>query len=226
MSDTKSEKGWIELFNGRDLSGWRALSKDGKHEWRVAGKVTLNPDDEKLFAIEPGEGIFVNGDKGRTANIATELNHADCEAHIEFVVPKGSNSGVYFMGHYEIQVLDSWGKEEVQYSDCGGIYCQWINNQAVGGTPPRVNAAKPPGEWQTYDVIFQAPRFDEKGNKTRNAMFVKVVHNGVVVHENVEVGGATRASMPGPERTQGPLMLQGDHGPVAYRNVRIRPLKP
>ncbi len=226
MPNSRSESGWMELFNGRDLSGWRALSQDGKHEWRVAAEVTPKADDETHFAIEPGEGIFVNGDTGRTANIATDLKHGDCEAHIEFVVPKGSNSGVYFMGHYEIQVLDSWGVKELKYSDCGGIYCQWIDKKPVGGAPPRVNASKAPGQWQTFDVIFRAPRFDANGNKTENAKFVKVIHNGQVIHENVELGGPTRASMPGPERTEGPLMLQGDHGPVAYRNVRIRPLKP
>lgn len=218
--------GWIELFNGRDLAGWHARGGKKDHDWLVAGKVSTKPDDERRFEIEPGEGIFVNGERGRTVDLLTDVTHGDCEAHIEFVVPKGSNSGVYFMGHYEIQILDSWGVEEPKYSDCGGIYCQWIDGKAVGGRPPRVNASKPPGEWQTYDVIFRAPRFDEDGNKIENAVFVKVVHNGVVVHENVEVGGPTRASMPGPERPAGPLMVQGDHGPVAYRNVRIRPLTP
>ena len=224
MAASKSEGGWNELFNGRDFTGWRALSKDGKHDWRVAGKVTPKPDDDKLFAIEPGLGLFVNGDAGRTANLATERTHGDCELHIEFVVPKGSNLGVYLMGHYEIQVLDSWGVTELKYSDCGGIYCQWINNAAVGGTAPRVNTSKAPGEWQSFDVIFRAPRFDAKGNKIKNAVFEKVVHNGVLIHENVEVGGPTRAAMPGAERAEGPLMLQGDHGPVAYRNVRMRAL--
>jgi len=226
MSASDSEAGWIELFNGRDFTGWRAAKEGATHEWCVAGKVTPRPDDEKQFAIEAGEGIFVNGEKGRTANIATELKHGDCEAHIEFVVPKGSNSGVYFMSHYEIQVLDSWGVEELKYSDCGGIYCRWIDKKPVEGTPPRVNASRAPGQWQSFDVIFCAPRFDGNGNKIENAKFVKVVHNGVVIHENIEVRGPTRAAMPGPERAEGPLMLQGDHGPVAYRNVRIRPLKP
>ncbi|MFQ6130670.1 MAG: DUF1080 domain-containing protein [Armatimonadota bacterium] len=212
---------WVELFNGEDLSGWRAR---GEHEWLVAGGVSLKPDNAKQFAIAEGTGIFVNGEGGRTRDLFTEYQHGDCELHIEFVVPKGSNSGVYLMGHYEIQVLDSWGVEEPKYSDCGGIYCQWIDNKAVGGRPPNENASRPPGEWQEFDVIFRAPRFDEAGNKTANARFEKVVHNGKVIHENVEVGGPTRASMPGPERARGPLMLQGDHGPVAYRNVRIRPL--
>ena len=81
--------------------------------------------------------------------------------------------------------------------------------------------SRPPGEWQTYDVEFRAPRFDENGRKTANATFVSVVWNGELVHENVEVDGPTRASMLNDEAPEGPLMLQGDHGPVAYRNIRI-----
>jgi hypothetical protein len=87
-----------------------------------------------------------------------------------------------------------------------------------------VNASLPPGQWQTFDVVFRAPRFDASGKKTRSARFVKVAHNGKLIHENVEVTGPTRAATYNDEKPTGPLMLQGDHGPVAYRNVRVRPL--
>jgi hypothetical protein len=139
------------------------------------------------------------------------------------MVPKGSNSGIYFMGRYEIQVFDSYGKKEVKHSDCGGIYQRWGKHKD-NGHAPKVNAAGKPGTWQTYDVVFRAPRFDENGKKTENAKFVKVVHNGKVIHENVEVTGPTRAAMKenAPEETKGPIRIQGDHGPVAYRNFRIR----
>jgi hypothetical protein len=127
------------------------------------------------------------------------------------------------MGKYEIQIVDSWGVTELRPGICGGLYPQWIDAQNYGGHAPRVNATRAPGEWQTYDVVFQAPRFDEKGNKIANARFVSVVWNGHLVHENAEVEGPTRAAMGGGEEQQeharGPLMLQGDHGPVAYRNV-------
>ena len=79
--------------------------------------------------------------------------------------------------------------------------------------------SKPPGEWQTYDIVFKAPRFNQAGNKTDNAKFVKVIWNGKIVHENVEIEGPTRAAIPGKETTKAPLMLQGDNGPVAFRNV-------
>lgn len=220
--------GWIELFNGENLDGWQGTAGPDHNAWQTASAVVPDPataaEEHQLFVITPGSGILVNGTKGRTCNLFTERKHGDCKAHLEFMVPKGSNSGVYFMGKYEIQILDSFGKDQVDFSDCGGIYARWINNRNVDGHAPRVNAAKAPGEWQSYDVVFKGPRFDEGGKKIANACFIKVVHNGQVVQENVELTGPTRSSMRGPEQACGPLMLQGDHGPVAYRNLRIRPL--
>lgn len=225
------EKAWTELFNGKDVTGWKPLIVDDPgstiHErmsWMAAEEVTLDPDDTTKFTIRPGEGILVNGYTGRTSNIFSEFHHGDCELHLEFMVPHNSNSGVYFMGKYEIQILDSWGETELRYGTCGGIYARYIDEKDVGGRPPRVNASKQPGEWQSYDVLFRAPTFDGAGNKTTNAVFEKVIWNGIFVHEQAEVDGPTRASIPGPEQPTGPLMLQGDHGPVAYRNLRIRSL--
>ena len=94
------------------------------------------------------------------------------------------------------------------------------------GIAPRVNACKEPGNWQTLDVIFLAPRFDAAGKKTANAKIVKAVLNGEVIHENQEMKTPTGSNYVKPEVAAGPLMLQGDHGPVAFRNVRVRPLNP
>ncbi len=208
------------LFNGKDLAGWRQPSG----EWKAVKAVTLDLKDDKLFALEPGQGVLVNGAKGRTPNLISEFKHGDVEAHIEFVVPKGANSGVYFQGRYEIQVFDSWGVREPKYSDCGGIYQRWVDDKGFEGHAPRVNASKPPGEWQTFDVVFRAPRFNPAGRKIANARFIKVTLNGQVIHENVEVTGPTRAAtFENDEQPTGPLMLQGDHGPVAYRNLKIEP---
>jgi hypothetical protein len=214
----------IQPFNGKDLSGWRQPAG----AWQAASAVAPDTAEPKKFSITPGAGVLVNGPKGRTSNLLTEIEHADVEAHVEFCVPKGSNSGVYFMARYEIQVFDSWGVEHPKYSDCGGIYQCWNDTEpdpkkrGYEGHAPRVNASKAPGEWQSFDVVFRAPRFDASGRKIRNACFVRVVHNGKVIHENVEVTGPTRASTYNDEKPAGPLMLQGDHGPVAYRNLRIR----
>jgi hypothetical protein len=217
----------IQLFNGKDLSGWR----QPVGEWQAASAVAPATAEPKKFSITPGAGVLVNGLKGRTVNLLTEMEHADVETHVEFCVPKGSNSGVYFMARYEIQVFDSWGAEHPKYSDCGGIYQRWNDaepdpkKRGYEGHAPRVNASKAPGEWQSFDVVFRAPRFDASGKKIKNACFVKVVHNGKVIHENVEVTGTTRASTFNDEKPSGPLMLQGDHGPVAYRNLRIKKLQ-
>ena len=210
------------LLNGKDFTGWRKPAG----EWMVAGAVSLATANATNFAVTPGMGIIVNGPKGKTINLVTEAEFGDVEAHIEFCIPKRSNSGVYFMGRYEVQVYDSFGVEQDQYPgiECGGIYGRWINKQNVEGHSPRVNASKPPGEWQTFDVTFRAARFDASGKKIANAKFVKVVHNGQVVNENVEVTGPTRAALFEDEKPSGPLMLQGDHGPVAYRNLQVKPI--
>jgi hypothetical protein len=205
---------------GKDLSTWR----DKPGEWQIVGDVKQDPANAALLAVTPGDGVLYNGPKGRTVNIFSKPEHGDCEAHVEFMVPKGSNSGVYFQGRYEIQILDSWGVEKPTSGDCGGIYERWKDNRGYEGRAPRVNAARQPGQWQMFDVVFRAPRFDAAGKKTANAKFVKVVHNGQVIHENVEVTGPTRAAAFNDEKPLGPLMLQGDHGPVALRNLWIKPL--
>jgi len=218
----RMEKEWDGLLE-TGLANWR----DPVADWTDASSVAANPDNEKLLVWERGQGTIVNGRTGRTKNLFTKTEHGDTEAHVEFMVPKGSNSGVYFQGRYEVQVLDSWGVEEPKHGDCGGIYQRWDNKRkppGFEGQPPRVNASRPPGEWQTFDVIFRAPEFTPDGRKTANGLFIKVWHNGVFVHENIEVTGPTRAAAFGDEKTTGPMMLQGDHGPVAYRNIRMRRL--
>ena len=207
---------------GDDFSAWR----DNTGQWEIVGDTFINPENVKLLSSKAGTGVIVNGPTGRTRNILSKAEFGDVKAHIEFMVPKGSNSGVYFMGRYEIQVFDSWGVEKPKHSDCGGIYQRWDNNrrpQGYEGHGPRVNASKASGEWQTFDVIFRAPRFDKNGRKIANARFEKVVYNGIVVHEDLELTGPTRASTYGDEKPLGPLMLQGDHGPVAYRNILVGP---
>ncbi|MSU58179.1 MAG: DUF1080 domain-containing protein [Pedosphaera sp.] len=207
-------------FSGNDLAGWRQPTGD----WKVARSVSLDPGDATQFVVTPGAGIFVNGDQGKASHFVMETEFGDAEIHVEFSIPKNSNSGVYVMGRYEVQVYDSFGVEQDKYPgiECGGIYPRWINEKNVEGHSPRVNASKSPGEWQTFDITFRAPRFDASGKKIANAKFVKVVHNGKVIHANVEVTGPTRSSLFGNEKAAGPLMLQGDHGPVAYRNIRIK----
>ncbi len=198
-------------------------------EWRTAGSVASSASDPRRLEGTPGHGAIWNGEAGRTVDLLTRAEHGDVEVHLEFLVPKGSNSGVYLMGRYEVQVLDSFGAGKADYpgAECGGIYPRWLDETNVGGRSPRANASRPAGEWQSLDILFRAPRFDERGRKTAHARFVRVLHNGVLVHENVEVTGPTRAARleHEPEGPLGPLQLQGDHGPVAYRNLRLRPVR-
>lgn len=209
---------------------WTDLLEDGLTAWQeskgwtTGNEVIVNPANEKeLNVSKPGKNIAVVEKRSKAAYLVTKQSHGDIEAVIEFMVPKGSNSGIYFMGRYEIQVFDSFAKADVEHSDCGGIYQRWGKNKD-NGQPPRVNASTAPGTWQKFEVVFRAPRFGENGSKTANAKFIKVVHNGQLIHENAEVTGPTRAAMKGslPEETMGPIRIQGDHGPVAYRTFKIK----
>ncbi|MBE3069439.1 MAG: DUF1080 domain-containing protein [Planctomycetes bacterium] len=218
---------WKDLLPGPGMAGWKKPTGD----WEMVGRAVKDPNNERALSVETGKGTIYNGAKGATGNLFTDSDHGDVAAHIEFMVPKGSNSGVYFMGRYEIQVYDSYGVAKGEYPgiECGGIYERWDPGRGQGkegfeGRSPRVNASFPPGEWQSYDVVFLAPRFGPDGKKTANGKFVKVVHNGAVIHENVEVSGPTRAAAFDDEKPLGPLMIQGDHGPVGYRNMKILPL--
>ncbi|MDB6153465.1 MAG: hypothetical protein JWL90_1918 [Chthoniobacteraceae bacterium] len=205
------------LFDGKDLAGWQQPAGT----WSAVSKVSLDPANSKSFLSTPGEGILLNSAAGHTVDALTKMEHRDCQLHVEFCVPKGSNSGVYLMGRYEVQVFDSFGKKDVNSTDCGGLYERVVDGKGVEGRAPNLNASKPAGEWQSFDITFRAPRFDEAGRKTENARFIKVLHNDQLIHENVEVKGPTRSAHFNDEKPAGPLLLQGDHGPVAYRNLRI-----
>ncbi|MBX2876601.1 MAG: DUF1080 domain-containing protein [Saprospiraceae bacterium] len=198
-------------------------------EWFEASAVALDSGNNKLLTFENGEGVLVNGPSGRTEHLVSKQSFGDVELHIEFLLPKGSNSGVYLQSKYEVQIFDSYGKEQPQYSDCGGIYERWDKSKPAGqkgyeGIAPRTNACLPLGQWQSFDILFRAPRFDATGKKIKNAIFEKVALNGIIIHQNKAVSGTTRSGKEGPEVAMAPLMLQGDHGPVAYRNIRIRTL--
>lgn len=222
------EDGWRPLLNGKDLAGWKAQWQ-AENQWltttgilweRLLGPTRLTPVPKSA----PG-GTILNGG-GRTVNLVTEEKFGDIELYLEFIIAKGSNSGVYLHGLYEIQIFDSFGSTEpMTTSDGGAVYHRWINNQGVGGSAPSRNASRRPGEWQSYQIWFRAPRFDANGRKTENARFLRVLHNGLSVQTNVELEGPTRAAMNLPEAPQNPIMLQGDHGPVAFRNIYVRPLR-
>jgi len=224
-----TESGWQPLLNGKDLSGWRVeLGWRGvpgrTNEWFTARSVSLSPDSSRLVAKREPGGIIVNGIETHTTNLVSERKFGDVELYLEFMLAKGSNSGVYLHGLYEVQVFDSFGSTgPLTFSDGGAIYQRWENEKGFGGSPPRTNASRAPGEWQYYRIWFRAPRF-RNGKKVEHARFERVIYNGVVVQENFVCDGPTRSALEIPEAPENPLMLQGDHGPVAYRNIYFRTL--
>ena len=221
------ESGWNPLLNGKDVSGWHA--QDNKpHEWFATRAVRwerlLGPT--RLSGVREAGDRMLNGPNGRTTNIVTNEKFGDVELYLEFLVAKGSNSGVYLHGLYEIQIFDSYGSSmSMKTSDSGAVYHRWINNEGIGGSAPMVNASRRPGEWQSFHIWFRAPRFDANGKKIENAKFLRVLHNGLLVQKDVEVDGPTRSAMEHPEAPLNPIMLQGDHGPVAFRNIYVRELR-
>lgn len=193
------------LFDGKDLSGWKSLRTGGDAAWDVK---------DGYMQVKAGTG-----------DIITKQEWGNCQLHIEWATPaevKGDsqgrgNSGVFLMGHYEIQVLDSFNNKTYFHGQAGSVYKQH---------PPLVNASRPPGEWQYYDIVFMTPQFDEMGKPVRRAR-VTVFHNGVLVQNNVEIFGETwhdRAPMYIAHGPKGGLKLQ-DHGnPMRFRNIWVRPL--
>ena len=205
---SKSGGETIVPFNGKNLEGWRLKAATGSH-W-AAGTAKMDESDPTKLAFTNEPGQLVNRE-GRGVDIFTTQTFGSCLLEIEVMVPKRSNSGIYLHGNYEVQILDSWGKEKAGPGDIGGIY---------GAAAPRTNAANPPGEWQKFVIDFEAPKFD--GNKKiANAVFRRVILNDHVIHENVEVSQPTGGNLGLGEAPEGPLMFQGDHGAVAYRNIRL-----
>jgi hypothetical protein len=194
----------IVLFDGKNLASWR--SADGSPaKWQVR---------DGYMEVAAGTG-----------DILTAAGFGDCQLHIEWATPavvKGEgqergNSGIFLMGHYEIQVLDSYDNKTYFHGQAGSVYKQYA---------PLVNASRAPGQWQSYDIIFKAPKFDEQGKAIERAR-VTVLHNGVLIQNNVEIFGNTYNDRPAvytAHSTLEPLRLQ-DHGnPVRYRNIWIRRL--
>lgn len=194
----------IVLFDGRDLKQWES-TKGGTALWKV--------EDGYMEVVK------------KTGDIRTRQAFGDCQLHIEWMAPEKvvghgqerGNSGVFLMGKYEVQVLDSYRNKTYPDGQAAAIYGQY---------PPLVNACRPPGHWQTYDIIFHAPRFDENGSLLAPARLT-VFHNNVLVHDNVELTGPTAHKARPPYKAHAPklpLSLQ-DHGnPVRYRNIWIREL--
>ena len=177
-----------------DLRAFRPTSAN----WRVAGGATVDRSRSLGLEGEAGTGVLVNSPTDAAkGHLSTTFEHGDIDVSLDVMLPKGSNSGVYLMGRYEVQLFDSWGASRPTFADMGGIYQRWNERRGAGnegyeGVPPRLNASRAPGLWQHLEIVFRAPRFEGR-RKVANARFVKVSLNGVVVQENVEVTGPNAA---------------------------------
>jgi hypothetical protein len=191
----------VVLFDGKDLSQWRDKKTGGAAQW----------------LIQDGAVISAKGD------IVTTNAFGDIQLHLEFRAPLPSsgsgqgrgNSGIFFMGLYEIQVLDCYNNKTYADGSLGGLY---------GQHPALVTPARPPGEWQTYDIIFTAPRFDQEG-KLISPAYLTAILNGVVVQNHQAFRGATNWRSPGEYKAHAPelpLVLQWHNNPVAFRNIWVR----
>ena len=196
----------IVLFDGTSLASWRKKGSDAPAGWKV---------ENGYMEIVPGAG-----------DIESKDAFGDVQLHVEYMTPappRGTdqdrgNSGVFLMGMYEVQVLDSY--QSVTYPD-------GQNAALYGDTPPSVNASRPPGEWQSYDITFVAPRFDASGKLVSPARQT-VFHNGVKVHDAVALKGRTTHNSPQTYQAHAerlPLSLQDHEHPVRYRNIWVKELK-
>jgi len=199
-------------FNGTDLTGWKSAG-DPEKSFLTVGSATMSEEDPTQLTVaesEEEQGQLVNA-QAHGLDFYSEQKFGTGIFIVEFMVPQGSNSGIYLMGEYEVQILDSYGRETVGPGDVGGIY---------GAQAPKENASRAPGEWQRMVIVFQAPKFDG-GEKVENAKFVRIILNRTLIQEDVEMEGVTPGGLTGEEHPTGPLMFQGNHGPVAFRNLRV-----
>jgi len=210
------------LFNGKDLSNWSVTDKGRANLWSVAATVTLDPKNLKLLtpAGQPtkNDGLLIAQLKDfQGTNLVSAQSFGDCTIHIEFLLPKDGNSGLFLMGLYELQLTDSLGipDAKLQEGDHGGI---------PFFKKPLTNASVKPGQWQTCDVTFQAPRFDASGRKTAPARILKALLNDKLVQQNLDLPEPTGGGLPDHhESPTGPIMLQGNESPVAFRNITVTP---
>ncbi|HRP34006.1 MAG TPA: DUF1080 domain-containing protein [Agriterribacter sp.] len=220
-SYAQDQPGFTEI----PLNGLNSFSAPGSN-WSVASDAIADLAKAGDLKSVNGTGVLINTVTQKSkSHLITKDSYGDLEIQLDFMMAKGSNSGIYLQGRYELQLMDSWTKTDPAFSDCGGIYQRWNNDKNTGfeGYPPLVNVARAPGLWQHLDIKFRAPRFNDKGIKTEDARFETVYLNGVLVQQQVALTGPTRSPLFEDERATGPLMIQGDHGNIAIRNIRYRP---
>lgn len=226
----------LAVLRAESPSAWEAVALDSldafrpvTNNWRVAAGIGGEPGRSRDITLLPGAGIVVSSpvEGGTNDQLFSAWEHGDLELELEFLLTPRTNSGIYLQGRYEVQLFDSWGVTLPGFADSGGIFQRWDPARGAGregfdGHAPLTNASRPAGVWQRLRIVFCAPRFDTAGAKVSNARIVRVVLNGTLVQENVELTGPTRAAPYDDEKPLGPVMFQSNHGPVAFREIRVR----
>lgn len=197
------------------LSWGDALGQFDAPEWRLVS-ATLDSNDPTQFRVTHGNGALVN-DVGGGGPFVSRGEFGDAHVHMDFMLPKGGDSGVYLQGRYELQLADAAGPDA---EACGGVY----PGDGFAGAAPKEAVYHGPGEWHELDIWFTAPRFDDAGRKVANARFERVLMDQRLLHEALEVPGPTFGALLAGEAPRGPLVIQGVHVPVAIRNVQVKPL--
>lgn len=206
-----------------DLSFFKTPAKS----WSIVGDVTADLAKPEFMSPAPGAGVLLNLIVNKNgADLYSNAEFGDIDLEMDYMMSKNANSGIYLQGRYEYQLFDSWLVKKPTSADNGGIYeREGTGPNGTGGYQghaPRQNVSRAPGLWQHVKISFQAPRFNSGGQKVENAKMLRVDLNGVMIHENIDLEGPTRGGgNPDSEKPLGPLRLQGDHGNVAFRNIRI-----
>jgi len=220
------EEGWIPLINGVDMKGWKYLDEQKAGSWTAAKGVFWDQvaEPKSLKAVSGDGDRLVNLPfEGGAGNIISTETVGNMELYVEFMIPEGSDAGVYVHGLYELQIWDSYGIEPRLQASKTGTLTYYNNRQDA--VFPLLRAEKPHGQWNAFHIWFQAPKFDTSGEKIENAKFLRVLLNGELIHENQERIEGAHACPEIPEATKNPVvMLQGGYGPVAFRNIYVKHL--
>lgn len=189
--------------------------------WKIVKNVVADHQQEGV-TIVPGEGVLLNdvNSSDELTPLVTNFEHGDLELEMEFMTPKGSNSGLFFQGRYEIELSDTWNVKDTLLAYCGTIFQN--NKDETKAIVPVVNASKAPGLWQQIKVLFRAPRFDTQGNKIASAKFEHVYLNGFLLHKDIQVNGPVANAFLPDEKELGPLVIQADNGTIVVRNIRYK----